>query len=190
MRDFEMCAECRAEYEDPLRSSLSCRADSVSRLWATTVCLARSAFGPSDRIARRERTNLDRLRPGICCSTGRISQSKASAAFISPAMRSIAEAVEQLRKRKYREDKPFAMMATHRGCHRTALLVSTEEKRLLLSERRPIVLLKKKAGFKHSCGRGAGRKHSWLHVAILAASPFASKQSRSTPGDDQRQHFR
>ena len=57
-----------------------------------------------------------------------------------------SEAVERLRRRKYREDKPFAMMAESAAVIREHCEVSKAEEQLLLSERRPIVLLERKPG--------------------------------------------
>ncbi|MGI8469650.1 MAG: carbamoyltransferase HypF, partial [Pyrinomonadaceae bacterium] len=54
------------------------------------------------------------------------------------------EAVETLRKRKYREDKPFALMANSVETIEKYCFVSRAEKDLLLSKERPIVLLEKK----------------------------------------------
>jgi len=53
-------------------------------------------------------------------------------------------AVERLRERKYREDKPFAMMADSVEIIRQHCFISEAERGLLLSELRPIVLLKRK----------------------------------------------
>jgi hydrogenase maturation protein HypF len=55
-----------------------------------------------------------------------------------------AETVERLRARKYREDKPFAMMAASVAGIREHCVVSAAEEKLLLSERRPIVLLERR----------------------------------------------
>jgi hydrogenase maturation protein HypF len=54
-------------------------------------------------------------------------------------------AVERLRRRKYREDKPFALMADSIDDVRRYSVVSEAEEQLLLSGRRPIVLLERKA---------------------------------------------
>jgi tRNA A37 threonylcarbamoyladenosine synthetase subunit TsaC/SUA5/YrdC len=54
------------------------------------------------------------------------------------------EAVERLRARKYREDKPFAMMANSIDVIKRYCIVSEAEEELPLSERRPVVLLTRK----------------------------------------------
>ncbi|MCD5390482.1 Sua5/YciO/YrdC/YwlC family protein, partial [candidate division NPL-UPA2 bacterium] len=54
------------------------------------------------------------------------------------------QAVRELRRRKYREDKPFALMAPTVEAIKEFCEVGEEEEKLLLSARRPIVLLRKK----------------------------------------------
>ena len=54
------------------------------------------------------------------------------------------EAVERLRQRKYREDKPFAMMVDSLDVIRRHCYVSNIEEELLLSAQRPVVLLERK----------------------------------------------
>src|SRR6185369_14992986 len=56
-----------------------------------------------------------------------------------------AEAVERLRQRKVREDKPFALMARSIDLIREHCMVSDAEAELLASRRRPIVLLERKS---------------------------------------------
>jgi hydrogenase maturation protein HypF len=56
------------------------------------------------------------------------------------------EAVQRLRGRKVREDKPFALMVTDEAMARELCQVSAEETALLESQQRPIVLMKKRAG--------------------------------------------
>ncbi len=53
-------------------------------------------------------------------------------------------AVERLRARKYREEKPFALMAASVEVVRRHCVVSEAEKALLTSTRRPVVLLARK----------------------------------------------
>ncbi len=54
------------------------------------------------------------------------------------------EAVAQLRSRKFREDKPFAIMARSVDAIRPYCRISTREIALLESRARPIVLLNRK----------------------------------------------
>ncbi len=56
------------------------------------------------------------------------------------------ETAALLRRRKRRDGKPFALMCADPAAARAVCEVSPEEERLLTSRRRPIVLLRKKAG--------------------------------------------
>jgi len=56
------------------------------------------------------------------------------------------EAVKKLREKKRKSNKPFALMAPDVKTVREFCEVSPDEEKLLLSNRRPIVLLKKKPG--------------------------------------------
>lgn len=56
----------------------------------------------------------------------------------------------KLRKRKHRDEKPFAIMCRNVECAERLCFISEDEKKLLTSYRRPIVLLKKrKKGMEH-----------------------------------------
>jgi hydrogenase maturation protein HypF len=56
------------------------------------------------------------------------------------------KAVSVLRSRKYREDKPFAVMMADMAVVEKNCQVSEAERRLLSSLARPIVLLRRKPG--------------------------------------------
>ena len=64
-----------------------------------------------------------------------------------------ASACRELRRRKQRDEKPFAVMCRSVDCARRLCRVSEEEERLLASPKKPIVLLKKR-----ECG-------AWAHLS-------------------------
>ena len=137
MRDFEMCRVCRLEYEDPSNRRFHAEPTACSRC------------GPQLYLLNADGYEVGSEGDAICCIRdlllkGRIVALKGVGGFHLACDALNAEAVEQLRKRKYREDKPFAMMAetvaeVKEHCH-----VSNEEEQLLTSQRRPIVLLKRR----------------------------------------------
>lgn len=139
MRDFEMCCDCRAEYEDPLNrrfhaEPVACAVcgPQLSLLSVSSAPLETS----SDYIITVRQLLLD----------GKIVAIKGIGGFHLACDALNHSAVEQLRRRKFREDKPFAMMAASLDVIGEHCLVSPEERTLLSSLRRPIVLLRKKAG--------------------------------------------
>ncbi len=160
MREFEMCAECRAEYGDPLNRRFHAEptacfvcgpqlsleksvAPAVADGWlgidppATAGGTDKAGIAGADNAVTAVRDLLLR---------GKILAIKGIGGFHLACDALNPEAVERLRQRKYREDKPFAMMAASVAVTREHCEVSREEEELLLSERRPIVLLERKPG--------------------------------------------
>lgn len=142
MRDFEMCADCRAEYENPLdrrfhAEPIACRACGP-RLTLTDTRGRAAEFDVADGtdiIGHVRRLLL----------SGKVVAVKGIGGYHLACDASDAAAVARLRGRKYREEKPFALMANSVDVVRRHCLVSESEEALLLSARRPIVLLARNA---------------------------------------------
>ena len=143
MREFAMCRDCRVEYENPLDRRF--HAEPI----ACPHCGPRLFLTPS----RGRGTALDPVdgedviyQTSLLLSEGEIIAVKGVGGFHLACDALNAEAVERLRRRKYREDKPFAMMAGSVEVIKQYCAVSEAEEGLLLSERRPIVLLERRLG--------------------------------------------
>lgn len=139
MRDFQMCAACRAEYENPLDRRFHAEPTACPvcgpRLFLTGANGGEIVLKPGeDAINRTRRLLLE----------GRIVAIKGLGGFHLACDALDAEAVERLRRKKYREEKPFALMAASVDVVKQYCLVSTAEEALLASERSPIVLLERK----------------------------------------------
>jgi hydrogenase maturation protein HypF len=142
MRDFEMCQECRAEYENPLDR----------RFHAEPTACPRCGPRLSLMDARGRAVELDVVedvedvtgRVRLLLTSGKIVSIKGIGGFHLACDALNDEAVERLRRRKYREDKPFALMAKSVAVIREYARVSEAEEALLKSERRPVVLLEKR----------------------------------------------
>ena len=139
MRDFPMCPACRAEYENPLDRRFHAEPN------ACPVCgpqlFLADEFGHEvlleaneDAISRTRSLLLD----------GEIIAIKGLGGFHLACNALDEKAVARLRSKKYREEKPFALMAASIEIIRQFCFVSDAEATLLLSERRPIVLLERK----------------------------------------------
>jgi hydrogenase maturation protein HypF len=142
MAPFELCPDCLAEYQDPRDRRFHAQPNACPvcgphvELWIRDA--ASSPFRPK---AQREeaitaaRTLLDE---------GRILAVKGLGGFHLACDATNEMAVERLRERKGRVDKPFALMVADlatvmRCCHAT-----DEEIALLTSRERPIVLLRER----------------------------------------------
>jgi len=143
MRDFPMCAACRAEYENPLdrrfhAEPAACPACGPRLVLTDTrgcevIIDLRNQEGI---ISHAKRLLLD----------GSILAIKGLGGFHLACDALNAEAVARVRGKKYREDKPFALMANSVEVIREHCFVSQAEGELLLSARRPIALLERKPG--------------------------------------------
>ncbi|HKO96407.1 MAG TPA: carbamoyltransferase HypF [Pyrinomonadaceae bacterium] len=171
MRDFEMCDECRSEYENPLDRRF--HAEPI----ACRVCGPQLYLFNADgfEVGRDQDSDLDII-PHVkeLLTKGRVVSIKGIGGFHLACDALNASAVETLRTRKYREDKPFAMMAESVDLIREYCLVSGREERLLQSPSRPVVLLERKENCAipssvAPCGNTLGfmLPYSPLHYLLL-----------------------
>ena len=133
MAGFPMCASCRREYDDPVDR----------RFHAQPVCCAecgpalslRSSTGPSicsdDVIETAARLLLD----------GAVVAVKGLGGYHLAAVADNADAVANLRHRKHREDKPFAVMCADLASAASLVVLDGVGTTLLTGPQRPIVLL-------------------------------------------------
>ncbi len=135
MRSFNMCGACRAEYIDPanrrFHAEPTCCPD----------CGPQVALSPgvSGRLQDAVSDARELLRNGMIVAIKGLGGYHLACDALDE------EAVQTLRRRKYREDKPFALMANSAEVIRKYCRVSPAEEEMLLSPARPIVLLERKA---------------------------------------------
>lgn len=134
MAPFEMCPDCAAEYADPLDR----------RFHAQPV--ACPACGPHVWLEEARNTQYttrdDAIREARrLLSEGKILAIKGLGGFHLACDATNREAVLELRRRKLRVDKPFALMMPDLETVERHCFVSEAERALLLSPARPIVLL-------------------------------------------------
>jgi hydrogenase maturation protein HypF len=141
MRDFAMCAECREEYENPLDRRF--HAEPIA-CWNCGPQLRLLDCGLEDDYTSSIRNLLSRVRRLLL--SGKIVAVKGVGGYHLVCDATDAAAVERLRGRKYREEKPFALMASSVEVVRRHCVVSEAEETLLTSARRPVVLLARKDG--------------------------------------------
>ncbi len=138
MACFPMCKSCKKEYNDPLDRRFHAEPDACPecgpRLWLL------------DSSGRRVDTP-DPLKKAIeLISAGHILAIKGLGGFHLGVDAGNDDAVKRLRERKFREEKPFAIMVKDIAHARLIAEVGREEEAVLKSPERPIVLLKKKDG--------------------------------------------
>jgi hydrogenase maturation protein HypF len=130
MQVFPMCPACEAEYTDPANR----------RYHAQPI--ACPDCGPKMAPENWMTVWRESMEQGKIVAVKGIGGFHLACAALNP------EAVSNLRKRKGRENKPFAIMASDLAWVRSVCHVSDAEEQLLCSRERPIVLLKIKAIFQ------------------------------------------
>ena len=158
MAGFRMCAACQAEYDDP----------GDRRFHAQPNACA--ACGPqlSAPIAEAQR----RL------AQGAIVALRGLGGFHLACDARNDGAVRLLRERKRRSDKPFALMARDLAAVEAFCAVSDDDRRALLSPRRPIVILPRRAdsGISEAVAPGNNTigvmlPYTPLHHLLFAGAP-------------------
>jgi len=133
---FPMCPECQREYEDPLDRRFHAQPN------ACPVC------GPKVELRDRAGQLLETPDPFAAAAAllraGFLLAVKGLGGYHLACDARNETAVATLRSRKYREDKPFALIACDPEQIRLHCLVTREDERLLTSPRRPIVLLRRR----------------------------------------------
>jgi hydrogenase maturation protein HypF len=138
MASFDMCAECAAEYEDPLDRRF--HAQPV----ACAVCGPHVWLEGGDKgsgIGDRSLGEEAILAARQILVDGKILAVKGLGGFHLACDASNPEAVAELRRRKLRVDKPFAIMCPNAEVAARHCLFDENEQRVLRSRERPIVIL-------------------------------------------------
>ena len=137
MASFLLCPDCQREYDDPGNRRFHAQPNACAVCGPQVEFRARSAeCGEKGEAAMVETIRL--------LKQGGIVAIKGLGGFHIACDASNCDAVKRLREKKRKSNKPFAVMspdvqAIEEFCH-----ISYEERELLQSNRRPIVLLRKK----------------------------------------------
>ncbi len=136
MSAFKMCPDCESEYHSPQDRRFHAQPN------ACPVCGPYLAL--MDNKKKLQTTKDPVVSTIELLKRGHIVAIKGIGGYHLTCDAANEDAVSNLRKRKYREDKPFAMMAKDLETIRRFCKVNPAEERLLQSVIRPILLLKKK----------------------------------------------
>jgi hydrogenase maturation protein HypF len=167
MAAFEMCPDCRREYENPLDRRFHAQPNACPRCGPRLALLDKAGIPMQceDPLAAIERA----LREGLIVAI------KGLGGYHLACDAGNDSAVTQLRRRKHRDEKPFAIMMRDVETAARICDLGDEERDLLLSPRRPIVLLRKRPGAAIADGVAPGNPrlgvmlpYTPLHHLLLA----------------------
>ncbi len=161
MSKFPMCAACRKEYEEPLNRRFHAQPNACPvcgpRVWLEKAGGERVSCDDAIREAAR------------LLASGFILAIKGLGGFHLACDACNERAVDTLRRRKGRPDKPLAVMMRHLDEVRKDCLFGEEEAALLSSPHAPIVLLRSREGSR--IARNVAPGNNYLGV-MLAYTPL------------------
>ncbi len=136
MAGFDLCPECQVEYENPRDRRF--HAQPV----ACPVCGPQLWFECDGKCLAEREDALQMARQWLM--DGKIIAVKGLGGFHLACDASNPAAVNELRRRKKRSDKPFALMAFDLPAARRHASITPSEEALLRSRQRPVVLVKRR----------------------------------------------
>jgi hydrogenase maturation protein HypF len=157
MADFPMCADCQREYEDPTNRRFHAQPVACEK------CGPKVWLEMQNAEYRMQNTDAI-LETQQLLSQGKIIAIKGLGGFHLACDATNAQAVTELRARKLRVDKPFALMMPDLETIEQHCFVSEAERELLQSAARPIVLLRKKP--TSTIVEEVSPKQHWLGVML------------------------
>jgi len=186
MKSFTMCPQCQAEYNDPANRRFHAQPNACPvcgpqlELWdSSRACKSADGSSPGPRSYERGYNALCAAAKAIC--EGKIVAVKGLGGFHLMADARNSLAINLLRERKHREEKPFALIFPSLKAIKAVCEVSPLEERLLRSPESPIVLLKKNVNRKSQIvnavapgnpNLGAMLPYTPLHHQLLAELGF------------------
>ena len=183
MAPFPMCPECEKEYTNPLDRRFHAQPVACP-VCGPQVWLEQRENGKT--VQRAERNNAI-LETRKLLANGKILAIKGLGGFHLACDATNAGAVTELRERKLRVDKPFALMMPDIETVEQHCFVSEAERELLQSGARPIVLLQHKpeSPIAKECAPGQDTlgvmlPYTPLHYLILDQQP-QSTGDKSSP---------
>ncbi len=182
MARFKMCAACQAEYDDPSNRRFHAQPNACAACGPSLSLVPRGsaledcAFGTTDSLPTIQKARK-------LLRDGKILAVKGLGGFLLACDARNDSSVAELRKRKRRPDKPFAIMARDVAAARKLCDVSEADEAALLHLRRPIVILPRLSNADLARGIAPGNNtvgvmlpYTPLHYLLFSDSPDADAE--------------
>ena len=163
MAAFPMCEKCAAEYADPLDRRFHAQPDACFECGPSVTW---NVGTDDEKLVGKTREESDAIFAAAVemLMEGKILAVKGLGGFHLVCDANNAEAVAELRRRKRRDGKAFAVMVPTVAAVRALCFVSEEEEAVLTGASRPIVLLRKRPD--GAIGAGVADRLSELGVMV------------------------
>jgi hydrogenase maturation protein HypF len=171
MAGFPMCAACRQEYDDPADRRFHAQPIACPDCGPSLSLLDETGVSTGDTALREA---------GDLLASGKIVAIKGIGGYHLACDARNEGAVAELRRRKQRGGKPFAVMVAGAGVARGLVTMDPDEERLLTSSRAPIVLLPRSGADTTAESVAPGNPdlgillpYSPLHLLLFESGPDA-----------------
>jgi hydrogenase maturation protein HypF len=172
MAAFPLCSDCLREYRDPLDRRFHAQPIACHACGPQVRLLAAS----SEKVAGRNEAIMQAIQ---LLKDGAIVAVKGIGGYHLAVDACNHDAVQRLRERKKRDEKPFAIMAADIDTARELADMSEMEERLLASPEAPIIIARKRPGTPLSALIAPGNgwlglmlPYTPLHQLLFHSSPF------------------
>ena len=163
MAPFRMCSDCQREYDSPLDRRFHAQPNACPVCGPRLTALDAGGFALDTADPIRAAAEV--------LSSGGIVAAKGIGGFHLACDATSEEAVAELRRRKRRDEKPFAVMVRDLAAAETVAQLTDDERTLLASIERPIVLLPRREGTGIARGVAPGGWNPLLGL-LLPYSPL------------------
>lgn len=143
MSEFELCCDCKAEYEDPTNRRYHAQPVSCNKCGPQI-----KLYNNKNEVISKDINAIEKIADII--KTGSIIAIKGLGGFHLMCDATNTKVVEELRLRKNRPNKPFALMFKNIDQIKDYTNISLKEEEFLNSKEKPIVLVNKKENSKLS----------------------------------------
>ena len=137
MAAWQLCVNCLREYENPL--------DRRYHAQPTACAVCGPKYCLVEGVTRIDLSDMAIARAVELLMAGHILAIKGIGGYHLACDAANSSALTALRERKYRKEKPFALMARHLEAARRLVRLNADHERLLLDRARPIVLVQARA---------------------------------------------
>lgn len=193
MATFALCPDCAAEYDDPLDRRFHAQPVACPQCGPSVWLEMSNGKGESKSSSPASHDSFPHGDAAIVeaqrlLAAGKIVAIKGLGGFHLACDATNAAAVAELRRRKLRVDKPFALMMPDLAEATRHCLVNAAERELLESRQRPVVLLRRRAesaiAFEvapQQATLGVMLPYTPLHYLLFADGQPAADEKSSPP---------